>query len=36
MDAKISADGRLEEFGDISTDDLLRAADEVAARVRRA
>jgi hypothetical protein len=36
MDAKISADGRLEEFGDFSTDDLLRAADEVAARVRRA
>jgi hypothetical protein len=36
MDAKISVDGRLEEFRDISTDDLLRAADEVVARVRRA
>jgi hypothetical protein len=34
MDAKISVDGHLEEVSDISTDDLLRAADEAAARVR--
>jgi len=33
MDAKISVDGRIEEAKDISTDDLLRAADEAAARV---
>jgi hypothetical protein len=36
MDAKISVDGRIEKAKDISTDDLLRAADEAAARVRRA
>ena len=36
MDAKISVDGRLEEIRDISTDDLLRAADEAAARLRSA
>ncbi len=36
MDAKISVDGHLEEVKDISTDDLLRAADEAAARVRGA
>jgi hypothetical protein len=34
MDAKISVDGRLKETKDISTDDLLRVADEAAARVR--
>jgi hypothetical protein len=36
MDAKISVDGRVEEARDISTDDLLRAADETVARVRGA
>ncbi len=36
MDAKISVDGRLEELSDISTDDLLRAADEAASRLRSA
>jgi len=36
MDAKISVDGHLEEVRDISTYDLLRAADEAAARVRGA
>jgi hypothetical protein len=36
MDAKISVDGRVEEVSDISTDELLRAADEAAARVRGA
>ncbi len=36
MDAKISVDGHLEEVKDISADDLLRAADEAAARVRDA
>jgi hypothetical protein len=36
MDAKISVNGRIEEARDISTDDLLRAADETAARVRGA
>jgi hypothetical protein len=34
MDAKISVDGRLEEARDISTDELLRVADEAAARMR--
>ena len=34
MDAKISAEGCLEEVGDICTDDLLRVADEAAARTR--
>lgn len=36
MDARISVDGHLEEVRDISTDDLLRAADEAAARLRGA
>ncbi len=36
MDARISVDGRLEVVRDISTDDLLRAADEAAARLRGA
>ena len=36
MDAKISVDGGLEEVKDISTGDLLRAADEAAARLRGA
>jgi hypothetical protein len=36
MDAKISVDGRIEKAKDISTDDLLRAADEAAAWARRA
>ena len=36
MNAKISVDGRLGEFSDISTDDLLQVADQAAARVRRA
>ena len=36
MNAKISVDGRVEEARDISTDDLLRAADETVARVRGA
>src|SRR3712207_5677418 len=36
MDAKICVDGRIEEAKDISTDDLLRAADEAAAWARRA
>jgi hypothetical protein len=36
MDAKISVDGRVEVAKDISTDDLLRAADEAAARAPRA
>jgi hypothetical protein len=34
MDAKISVDGRVEEAKDISTEELLRVADEAAARVR--
>ncbi len=34
MDATICLDGRLEEVRDISTDDLLRVADEAAAQVR--
>jgi hypothetical protein len=35
MDAKISVDGRVKEVvSDISTDDLLRVADDAAARVR--
>ncbi len=33
MDAKVSVDGRVKEVSDISTDELLRAADEAAARV---
>ena len=36
MDTKVCVDGRLEEVKDISTDDLLRAADEAAVRVRGA
>ena len=32
MDARICVDGRIEEVGDISTDKLLRVADEAAAR----
>jgi hypothetical protein len=36
MDAKISVDGRIEEAKDVSTDDLLRAADEAAALARGA
>ena len=34
MDARICVDGRIEEVGDISTDKLLRVADEAAARAR--
>jgi hypothetical protein len=34
MDAKISVDGRVEESRDISTDVLLRVADEAAAGAR--
>jgi hypothetical protein len=34
MDAKISVDGRVEEAKHISTEELLRVADEAAARVR--
>jgi hypothetical protein len=36
MDVKICVEGHLEEVRDASTDDLLRAADEAAARVRSA
>ena len=32
MDAKISVDGRVEEASDISTEELLRVADEAAIR----
>ena len=35
MDAKISVDGRIEEAEDISTEDLLRVADEAAAGTRK-
>jgi hypothetical protein len=34
MDAKISVDGRVEEAKDISTEELLRVADEAAVRTR--
>jgi hypothetical protein len=34
MDARISVDGRVEETPDISTDVLLRVADESAAGIR--
>jgi hypothetical protein len=34
MDAKICVEGRLEEARDISTDELVRVADEVSARAR--
>ena len=34
MDAKICVEGRLEEARDISTDELVRVADEVSARTR--
>ena len=34
MDAKISAEGWVQEARDISTDELLRVADEAAARAR--
>jgi hypothetical protein len=34
MDAKICVDGRVEEARDISTDELVRVADEVSARAR--
>ncbi len=34
MDAKISVDGRVEEAKDISTEELLRVADEAALRTR--
>jgi hypothetical protein len=34
MDAKVCLDGRVEEARDISTEELLRVADETAARVR--
>ncbi len=34
MDAKICVDGRVKETSDISTEELLRVADEAAARVR--
>jgi hypothetical protein len=34
MDAKICVDGRVEEARDISTDELVRVADEAAARAR--
>ena len=35
MDAKISVDGRVEEAEDISTEELLRVADEAADLLRR-
>jgi hypothetical protein len=34
MDTKICVDGRVKETSDISTEELLRVADEAAARVR--
>jgi hypothetical protein len=34
MDARISVDGRIEESQDISTEELLRVADKVAAGMR--
>ena len=34
MDAKICVEGRLEEARDISTDELVRVADEVSASAR--
>jgi hypothetical protein len=34
MDARISVDGRIEENQDISTEELLRVADEAAAGMR--
>jgi hypothetical protein len=34
MDARMSVDGRVEEAKDISTDELLRVADEAAAGMR--
>jgi hypothetical protein len=36
MDARICVDGRIEKAKDVSTDDLLRAADETAALARGA
>jgi hypothetical protein len=35
MDARICVDGRVQEARDISTEELLRVADEAAARTRR-
>ncbi len=35
MDAKVCLDGRVEEARDISTDELVRVADEAAGRVRK-
>jgi hypothetical protein len=35
MDAKVSVDGRVEEAKDISTDELLRVADEAADGARQ-
>jgi hypothetical protein len=35
MDAKISVDGRVEEAEDISTEELLRVADEAADLMRQ-